>query len=84
MYRAFIIGNPLESETHVGPIINAEAVDKYRTLMASIQANEGCEVCGGQVLDVPGNYVEPTLVRVEPGLDYSMKHFYPYYSSCLY
>ena len=42
MYRALIIGNPLESETHVGPIINAEAVDKYRTLMASIQANEGC------------------------------------------
>ena len=33
---------------------------------------------GGQVLDVPGNYVEPTLVRVEPGLDLlNEEHFYP-------
>jgi aldehyde dehydrogenase (NAD+) len=60
------IGDPLESEVLVGPLINQAAVDgMLQALQAAVQ--QGGEVlCGGRQLPRPGFFVEPAIVRM-PG-----------------
>src|SRR6185295_17237015 len=62
-YGQVRIGDPLDERTLMGPLIDAEAV---RTMTAALEQvrKEGGEVLhGGRVLDRPGYFVEPTLVR---------------------
>ena len=66
------IGNPLESSTLVGPLIDQRSVDAMRAALERAVA-EGCEVlCGGvegidAFADSPGHYVTPSIVRVSRG-----------------
>jgi len=61
-YRSVRIGHPLEDGVLMGPLITRRAVDLYRTALASAREQGGRVVCGGRVLDRPGNFVEPALV----------------------
>jgi aldehyde dehydrogenase (NAD+) len=71
-YSTVPIGNPLESSTLVGPLIDQRSVDAMRTAIESAQA-QGCEVlCGGvegidTFVDDAGNYVTPTIIKVPRG-----------------
>ncbi len=71
-YKQVNIGNPLEGGTLMGPLINEAAVENMRSSIEQA-ASEGCEIlCGGvegieRFADAPGNYVEPTIVRVPKG-----------------
>ncbi|MEE2819162.1 MAG: aldehyde dehydrogenase family protein [Planctomycetota bacterium] len=71
-YKQVSIGNPLEDGTLMGPLINEAAVENMRSSIEQA-ASEGCEIlCGGvegieRFADTPGNYVEPTIVRVPKG-----------------
>ena len=71
-YKQVNIGNPLEDGTLMGPLINEVAVENMRSSIEQA-ASEGCEIlCGGvegieRFADTPGNYVEPTIVRVPKG-----------------
>ena len=62
-YSQVKIGNPLESGTLMGPLIDPRAVDAYKTAIAAAQAAGGELLSGGKVLPKPGNYVEPAIVR---------------------
>jgi aldehyde dehydrogenase (NAD+) len=62
-YSQVKIGNPLEPGTLMGPLIDARAVDGYKTAIAAAQAAGGKLLCGGKVLAKDGNYVEPAIVR---------------------
>ena len=72
-YKQVNIGNPLEDGTLMGPLINEAAVENMRSSIEQA-ASEGCEIlCGGvegieRFADTPGNYVEPTIVRVPKGV----------------
>src|SRR5581483_9054914 len=61
-YRSVRIGHPLEDGVLLGPLITRRAVERYRTALASAREQGGRVVCGGRVLDRPGNFVEPALV----------------------
>ncbi|HWE26051.1 MAG TPA: aldehyde dehydrogenase family protein [Myxococcales bacterium] len=62
-YRTVRIGNPLDPGVLMGPLITRAAVDRFRAAVAEAR-KQGGEVCyGGRVLDGPGNFVEPTIVR---------------------
>ncbi|HYS08846.1 MAG TPA: aldehyde dehydrogenase family protein [Myxococcales bacterium] len=61
-YRTIRIGPPLEEGVLMGPLITAAAVDRYRAGVAAAKEQGGRVVCGGRVLDRPGNFVEPTVV----------------------
>jgi aldehyde dehydrogenase (NAD+) len=61
-YRSVRIGHPLEDGVLMGPLITRRAVERYRTALASAREQGGRVVCGGRVLDRPGNFVEPALV----------------------
>ncbi|MDB6088573.1 MAG: aldehyde dehydrogenase [Gammaproteobacteria bacterium] len=62
-YGQVKIGDPLESGTLMGPMIDSRAVDGYRAAIAAAQAAGGELLCGGKVIAKPGNYVEPAIVR---------------------
>jgi aldehyde dehydrogenase (NAD+) len=71
-YRTVPIGNPLHKGVLMGPLINADAVlNMKRAIDEAVQ--QGCEVVAGGIagidrsFDEPGNFVEPTIIRVPKG-----------------
>jgi aldehyde dehydrogenase (NAD+) len=62
-YAQVRIGDPLDGNTLMGPLIDAGAVARYKAAIAAAQSEGGVVLCGGKVLDRPGNFVEPTLIR---------------------
>ena len=57
------IGDPLDAGTLMGPLIDAGAVARYRAALAAAREQGGQLLCGGNVLERPGNFVEPAIVR---------------------
>lgn len=64
-YRQVKIGDPLQSGTLMGPLIDAQAVEGFRAAMAEVRARGGTVLHGGEVLPGPGYFVQPTIVRAE-------------------
>ena len=62
-YAQVRIGDPLDPDTLMGPLIDRSAVTRYEAALASAQAQGGVLLCGGKVLDRRGNFVEPAIVR---------------------
>jgi aldehyde dehydrogenase (NAD+) len=62
-YAQVRIGDPLDEDTLMGPLIDQGAVARYSAALAAAQAEGGQLVCGGNVLQRPGNFVEPAIVR---------------------
>jgi len=62
-YGQIRIGDPLEAGTLMGPLIDARAVEQYRSAVAAARAAGAELLYGGKVLAGPGNFVEPTLFR---------------------
>lgn len=63
-YEQIKIGDPLETGTLMGPVVNQKAVDAYQAAMVRIPAEGGKILYGGKVLSsFPSPlYVEPTIV----------------------
>ncbi|MHC4548312.1 MAG: L-piperidine-6-carboxylate dehydrogenase [Planctomycetota bacterium] len=64
VYETARIGDPLEEETLVGPLIDAEAVDHVVAAIATVQAQGGTLLCGGEKLE--GCYLRPAIAEVPP------------------
>jgi aldehyde dehydrogenase (NAD+) len=64
-YGQVRIGNPLEPETLMGPLIDPGAVARYSAAIAAAQAEGGQILYGGKVFSRPGNFVEPTIIRAK-------------------
>ncbi len=62
-YRQVRIGDPLDPATLMGPLIDAHAVERFKTSVAAAREAGGTVLAGGQVLERPGHFVEPTLIR---------------------
>jgi aldehyde dehydrogenase (NAD+) len=62
-YDQVRIGDPLEPDTLMGPLIDAGAVTRYQRAIAAAQDQGGTLLYGGKVLQRPGNFVEPAIVR---------------------
>ncbi len=58
------VGDPRDPNTLVGPLIDARAVERFTNMIASIREAGGEILAGGEVIDRPGHFVQPTLVRV--------------------
>ena len=68
-YGQVRIGDPLESSTLMGPLIDSSAVERYKAAIAAARAAGGEVLCGGKVLPGAGNFVEPTLIRARNDWD---------------
>ncbi|HEY2145227.1 MAG TPA: aldehyde dehydrogenase family protein [Steroidobacteraceae bacterium] len=64
-YGQVRVGDPLDSNTLMGPLIDAGAVARYAAAVAAARAQGGELLCGGNVLKRPGNFVEPTIIRAD-------------------
>jgi aldehyde dehydrogenase (NAD+) len=62
-YRQVHIGDPLASETLMGPLIDGRAVERYQAAVDQARSAGGELLHGGNVLKRPGNFVEPTIIR---------------------
>ena len=62
-YRQIRIGDPLEPETLLGPLIDEEARRTFLGAVAEAQAAGGCLLHGGHSLPGHGFFVEPTLME---------------------
>jgi aldehyde dehydrogenase (NAD+) len=62
-YSQVRIGNPLEPQTLMGPLIDKQAVARFEAALAKVRENGGEVLCGGRVRGGPGNFVEPAIVR---------------------
>jgi len=58
------VGDPLDRDAYMGPVIDAEAVERFKEAVKEAR-KEGRVLAGGEVLDdlePKGNYVAPTVV----------------------
>jgi L-aminoadipate-semialdehyde dehydrogenase len=62
-YAQVRIGDPLESSTLMGPLIDAAAVKGFVRAVEEARAAGATLVCGGNVRAGPGFFVEPTIIR---------------------
>jgi aldehyde dehydrogenase (NAD+) len=67
-YRSVTIGDPLEAGTLMGPLVNETAVKDMMAGLAKVREQGGEIITGGNRVDRPGFFVEPTIVRAHQGL----------------
>jgi aldehyde dehydrogenase (NAD+) len=65
-YAQVRIGDPLDSNTLMGPLVDQDAVEIMMKALEVLPSQGGKIVVGGKKLDRPGFYVTPAIVRV-PG-----------------
>ncbi|MGC6433820.1 MAG: aldehyde dehydrogenase family protein [Crocinitomicaceae bacterium] len=68
-YKQITIGNPLDENNHVGPLIDKDAVDMYLKALETAKAEGGNVIVEGGVLEGEGYesgcYVKPAIVEAE-------------------
>jgi len=62
-YPTVPVGDPLDPGTLVGPLIDADAVTAFENAVSRVRDEGGEILSGGGRVELPGFYVEPTLVR---------------------
>jgi aldehyde dehydrogenase (NAD+) len=64
-YKQVNIGNPLNDDTLMGPLVNESAVEDYSNAIKSALDNGGEVLYGGSAIDGMGHFVTPTIIRAE-------------------
>ncbi len=67
-YGSITIGDPLDPGTLMGPLIDERAVDDMMKALDRAREEGGEVLYGGNAIDRPGYYVEPTLVTANSGM----------------
>ena len=65
-YSRIRVGHPLEEGVLLGPLHSAEAVQKFQDAVAEAKKLGGKVEVGGEVMDRPGYYVQPTIISGLP------------------
>jgi aldehyde dehydrogenase (NAD+) len=68
-YGQVRIGDPLDSDTLMGPLTDEAAVQRYEQAIARAVECGGRVLTGGRRLDRPGFFVEPTIIEAENDWD---------------
>ncbi|HJY43949.1 MAG TPA: NAD-dependent succinate-semialdehyde dehydrogenase [Propionibacteriaceae bacterium] len=68
--QAFKVGRGTEEDVQIGPLINADAVQKADALVRDATYRGAKVLVGGHPIDGPGTFYQPTVVTgVRPGSD---------------
>ena len=60
---ALRIGDPIDEDTQLGPLVSQAHFDKVITAIARARDEGGRVLCGGTVVDRPGWFVAPTVIE---------------------
>ena len=64
-YGQVKIGNPLDSTTLMGPLIDRKSIEAYEEAIHKIKELGGNILCGGSRINEDGNFVSPTIAEVK-------------------
>ncbi|WP_154223235.1 L-piperidine-6-carboxylate dehydrogenase [Marinicella rhabdoformis] len=64
-YKQVPIGNPLNTDTLMGPLIDETSVNNYLSAVAKAKAAGGEVLTGGNKVDGPGHFVEPCVIKAQ-------------------
>ena len=64
-YKQVKIGNPLDKNTLMGPLIDERATKDYLDAIKSAVDEGGKLLCGGNIIKGDGFFVEPTIIKVK-------------------
>ncbi|UCH85198.1 MAG: aldehyde dehydrogenase family protein [Candidatus Latescibacterota bacterium] len=64
-YKQVRIGDPLDENTLMGPVVNEAAIEEMMGALEKIKAAGGEILYGGSRIDRAGFYVEPTIVKAQ-------------------
>lgn len=72
-YSQLRIGNPLDENNHVGPLIDADAVEMYKSALEKVVSEGGTLIVEGGVLNGEGYesgcYVKPAIAEAKPNFE---------------
>ena len=69
-YKQVNIGDPLQSENLMGPLIDQLAVDQFCETIQQASKQGAKILYGGSVINTPGCFVEPTIIEVNQQYDF--------------
>ena len=67
-YKQVRVGDPLDAQTLMGPLIDESSVARYLSAIEAALAQGGELLCGGKRIARAGNFVEPAIVRARADL----------------
>lgn len=68
-YKTIKMGDPLNTETLLGPLHTKDAVAQYQKGIEEAQKQGGKVLYGGNIVKGDGNYVEPTIISINHEAD---------------
>ena len=68
-YGQVRIGDPLDPDTLMGPLIDESAIARVESAVEAVKAAGGEVLCGGSRVDRPGNFIEPVIAVAENDWD---------------
>ena len=64
-YQQVAVGNPLEADTLMGPLVTTDAVDSMMSAIDTAISEGGEVLCGGSAQpSIGANFVQPTIIRM--------------------
>ena len=64
-YKQVRIGNPLDTNTLMGPLIDEKAINDYTEALEKVRSEGGKILYGGNPIKDSGYFVEPTIVKAK-------------------
>lgn len=64
-YQQITVGDPLDENNLMGPLIDQQAVEQYQHAIQAAREQGGEILYGGNVIQGNGFFVEPTIIRAE-------------------
>ena len=68
-YESVQIGDPLDPSTLCGPLHSPKSVELFKNTVNEAVEQGGKILCGGAVIDSPGNFVKPAVIEIKRGSD---------------
>jgi aldehyde dehydrogenase (NAD+) len=68
-YGQVRIGNPLDENTLMGPVIEASSIERIESACAAVRDAGGEILCGGERIDGPGNFITPAIAVAQNDWD---------------
>ena len=75
-YQQIKLGDPLDPNVLVGPLIDEAAVKCFQNAIKDLKAIDAKILCGGNIAERKGYFVEPTLVETKKNCDFLQKEIF--------
>jgi aldehyde dehydrogenase (NAD+) len=68
-YAQIKVGDPLDTNNHMGPLIDQDAVNKFNETILELKKLKAKIIYGGNIIKQKGNFVEPTIIEAQASWD---------------